>query len=190
MMRKTLAHAVIAILVLGMMVACKPGLLPTSDAGKPKITLERIEVVSSFPWVDPPGRTPLALGFVFNIHNPSSQNIMLDNLKFAYSFEVKPDYYVEMNIPVSYDRIYFPPQTTSQYRITNIIDSAVVNGKLLVTQGDKLQSIGVKPVEVMKNWYEKIGDFAFGIKVSEGMAVFASEKGEVFIPFEGKFPQK
>jgi hypothetical protein len=189
-MRQRFRLIFILILVVGGMTACKPGLLPTDDAGKPKVTLERVEVASSFPWVDLPARTPMALAFVFIIQNPSGYNVMLDNMKFAYAFEVKPDYYVEMNVPVSYDRIYFPPNTSSHYRVVNIIDSAVVIGKLMVTQGSKLQSLELKPADVLKNWYEKIGDFAFGIKVVEGMAVFSSEKGDIFVPFEGNFPKK
>ena len=180
----------VAFAVGGLTACCKPGLLPTQETGKPKVTLERVEVVSSFPWADLPARTPLALGFVFNINNPSGYNIMLDNMKFAFSFEVTPDTYIEINVPVSYDRIYFPPNTTSQYRIVSMIDSAMVNGKLAITQGAKLQSLNLKPVDVLKNWYDKIGDFSFGIKVSEGMAVFSSDKGDIFVPFEGKFPNK
>jgi hypothetical protein len=181
------------VLAWGGMTACKPGLLPTEEVGKPKLTLERVEVVSLFPWADLPARTALVLAFVLNIDNPSGYNIMLDNIKFAYSFEVTPEYYVELNIPVSYDRIYFPPNTTSQYRVVNTIDSAVIMGKLMVTQGAKLQEMGLQPMDVLKNWYAKIGDFSptsFEIKVSEGMAVFSSEKGDIFIPFEGKFPKK
>jgi hypothetical protein len=183
--------AVLIMIVLGLLslTACKPGLLPTEDPGKPKVTLERVEVASSFPWVDLPARTPLALGFLLNIDNPSGYNVMLDNLKFAFSFEVNPDYFVEVNVPVSYDRSYFPPKTTSQYRIVSVMDSAVMNGKLAVTQGSKLQALNLKPADVIKNWYEKIGDFAFGIRVTEGMAVFSSEKGDSFVPFEGKFPK-
>ncbi len=188
-MRRFAAMLIIIALGLLSMTACKPGLLPTDNLGKPKVTLERIEVASSFPWVDLPARTPLGLSFVFNIENPSGYNIMLDNFKFSYSLQVTPDYFVEVNIPVSYDRIYFPPQTTSQYRIVSIMDSAVINGKLAVTQGARLQALNLKPADVIKNWYEKIGDFSFGIRVTEGMAVFSSEKGESFVPFDGKFPK-
>ncbi|HUL23381.1 MAG TPA: hypothetical protein VLZ10_18140 [Thermodesulfobacteriota bacterium] len=180
----------VTLAVWGMTGCCKPGLLPTEDAGKPKVTLERVEVAGAFPWADPPARNPLALAFVFNIENPSGYNIMLDNIKFAYSFEVNPEYYIEMNVPVAYDRSYFPPKTTSQYRVVNILDSAVITGKLMVTQGAKLQALDLKPIDLIKNWYAKIGDFAFGIKVGEGMAVFNTEKGDVFVPFEGKFPKK
>ncbi len=189
MRRLFIILSLVAIAVWGT-ACCKRGLLPTEDAGKPKVTLERVEVAGAFPWADPPARNPLALAFVFNIENPSGYNIMLDNIKFAYSFEVNPNYYVEMNVPVAYDRIYFPPKTTSQYRVVNILDSAVITGKLMVTQGAKLQDLGLKPGDLIKNWYAKIGDFAFGIKVGEGMAVFNTEKGDVFVPFEGKFPKK
>jgi hypothetical protein len=189
MRRLLLILIMLAFGILGM-TGCKPGLLPMDEAVKPKVMLERVEVTGSFPWADLPARTPLALGFVFNINNPTGNNIMLDNLKFAFSFEVTPDYYVEINVPVSYDRIYFPPNTTSQYRIVSIIDSAVVNGKLAVTQGAKLQDLNLKPADLLKNWYDKIGDFSFGIKVSEGMAVFSSDKGDIFVPFEGIFPNK
>jgi len=189
-MRKLLLILSLVAFAVWGLTACKPGLLPTEETGKPKVTLERVEVASSFPWADPPVRTPLVLAFVFNITNPSGRNILLDNLKFAYSFQVTPDYYIELNVPVSYDRIYFPPDTTSQYRIVNVIDSAVVMGKLMVTQGAKLQAMNLKPVDVLKNWYGKIGDFSFGVKVSEGMAVFLTDKGDVFVPFEGTFPKK
>ena len=188
-MRKIFLVLITVAFAVGGLTACA-GLLPTQEAGKPKITLERVEVVSSFTWVDLPVSTPLALGFVFNINNPSGYNIMLDNMKFAFSFEVMPDAYVEINVPASYDRIYFPPNTTSQYRIVSIIDSAIVNVKLAITQGAKLQSLNLKPVDVLKKWYDKIGDFSFGIKVSEGIAVFSSDKGDIFVPFEGKFPNK
>ena len=189
-MRRLLVILLLVTIAVWGITGCKPGLLPTEDAGKPKVALERVEVVGAFPWADPPARNPLALAFVFNIENPSAYNIMLDNFKFAYSFEVNPDYYIEMNVPVAYDRIYFAPKTTSQYRIVNILDSAVITGKLMVTQGAKLQALELKPIDLIKNWYTKIGDFAFGIRVGEGMAVFNTEKGDIFVPFEGKFPKK
>jgi hypothetical protein len=132
----------------------------------------------------------MALGFVFNVQNPSGYNIMLDNIKFTVSFEAAPGQYIEINTPVAYDRIYFPPNTTSQYRIASLMDSMTINLTLLVAQASKLQALELKPADVIKNWYAKIGDFAFGIKVSEGMAVFSSEKGDIFVPFEGQFPKK
>ncbi len=189
-MRRISCWVIILALVVWGMAVCKPGILLAEESEKPNVTLEHVEVVGTFPWADPPARNPLALAFVFNIENPSGHNVMLDTIKFAYLFEVNPDYYVEMNVPFAYDRIYFAPKTTSQYRIVNIIDSAVITGKLMVTQGAKLQTLDLKPIDLIKNWYAKIGDFSFGIKVAEGMAVFSTEKEDIFVPFEGQFPKK
>jgi hypothetical protein len=189
-MRKLLLTLMIVAFAFWGMTGCKPGLLPTEDAGKPKITLDRVEVMSYFPWVDLPARTPLVLGFVFNVNNPSGYNVKLDNIKFTVSFEAAPDKYIEIITPTYYDQIYFPPNTTSQYRVAGVIDSGTVRLTLLVAQAPKLKEWNLTLADVIKNWYTKIGDFAFGIKVSEGMAVFNTEKGDVFIPFEGKFPKK
>jgi len=89
---------VISLTVCGL-TACKPGLLPTAEGGKPKVSLDRVEVMSYFPWADLPARTPLALGFLFNIENPSGYKIMLDNIKFTVSFEAAPGMYIESPPP-------------------------------------------------------------------------------------------
>jgi hypothetical protein len=189
MRRLLLIFSLIAFAVWGVM-GCKPGLLPTDDAGKPKVTLDRVEVMSYFPWADLPARTPMALGFVYNINNPSGYNVMLDNIKFTVSFEAAPNNYIEIATPTYYDRVYFPPNTTSQYRIVSVMDSVTMRLTLLVAQAPKIQALNLIPNDVIKNWYEKIGDFGFGLKVSEGMAVFSTDKGDIFVPFEGKFPKK
>ena len=174
----------------GLTACCKPGLLPTENLAKPKVTLERVEVQSYFPWTDLPARTPLALAYVFNIENPSGYNVKLENFKFATSFEAAPGEYFSVTNPTTYDQIYYPPKTVSQYRVVDVLDSATVNVSFAVASGQKLQELNLKGPEVIKNWYAKIGDFAFGIKVTEGMAVFSSEKGDIFVPFEGVFPKK
>ena len=189
MRRLLLILMLVAFAVWGM-TGCKPGLLPTEETGKPKITLDRVEVMSYFPWADFPANTPLPLGFVFNIHNPSGYNIMLDNIKFTVSFEAAPGKNIEIATPTYYDRIYFPPKTTSQYRIVSILSSGTIRLTLLVAQAPKIQELKLAPNDVIKKWYTDIGDFTFGINVSEGMAVFSTDKGDVFVPFEGKFPKK
>jgi hypothetical protein len=115
---------------------------------------------------------------------------MLDNIKFTVSFEAAPGKYIEIATPTYYDRIYFPPNTTSQYRIVNVVDSGTIRLTLLVAQATKVQELKLNPADLIKDWYAKVGDFKFGIKVSEGMAVFSTEKGDVFVPFEGTFPKK
>jgi hypothetical protein len=189
-MRKALMLMILIALAVWGVIACKPGLLPTEEGGKPKVTLERIEVMSYFPWADLPAHTPLALGYVFSVDNPSSSNIKLDNFKFTTLFEAVPGEYLSMTTPTTYDRIFFPAKTVSQYRVVDVLDSFTINLSLAVANAQKVQQLNLNRAEVIKNWYTKIGDFPFGIKVAEGMAVFSSEKGDLFVPFEGKFPNK
>jgi hypothetical protein len=189
-MRRLLLTVIVVAFSIWGLIACKPGLLPTEDAGKPTLTLDRVEIQSYFPWADLPARTPMALGFLFNIKNPSGYNIKLDNIKFTVLFEAAPDKYIEIATPTYYDQTYFPPDTTSQYRIISIMDSVTMRLTLLVAQAPKIQALNLKADDVIKDWYSKIGDFGFGIKVSEGMAVFSTDKGDVFVPFEGRFPKK
>ena len=138
-MRRLLIMLMLLSFAVWGLTACKPGLLPTEDAGKPKITLDRIEIQSFFPWADFPANTPLPLGFVFNIHNPSGYDIMLDNIKFTVSFEAAPDKYIEIATPTYYDRIYFPHNKTSEYRIIGILSSGTIRLTLLVAQAPKIQ---------------------------------------------------
>ncbi|MEW6375670.1 MAG: hypothetical protein AB1502_07760 [Thermodesulfobacteriota bacterium] len=189
-MRKLLLILIMVTFAVWGMTACKPGLLPTEDAGKPKVTLERVEVQSYFPWAKLPARTPMILGFVFNIENPSGYNIKLENFKFAISFEAAPGKDIEIAIPTYYDQTYFPPNTKNQYRVVSVMDSMTMKLTLLVAQAPKIKALNLKPDDVIENWYAKIGDFGFGIKVGEGQATFSTEKGDIIVAFEGKFPKK
>jgi len=189
-MRRIWCLSIIVTLAVCGMTLCNPGFLLAQDAAKPMVTLERVEVQSYFPWTDLPARTPLALGYVFNIENPGAYNIKLENFKFTTFFEAAPDQYLSITTPTTYDTLYFPPHTVSQYRVVDVLDSFTINLSLAVANALKIQELNLNRADVIKNWYTKIGDFAFGIKVGEGMAVFSSEKGDLFVPFEGKFPKK
>jgi hypothetical protein len=189
-MRRILWIGILVTLVVWGMTACKPGLLPTEGTGKPKVTLERVDVQSYFPWTDLPARTPLALAYVFSIENPSGYNVKLENFKFTTFFEASPGQYLSITTPTTYDNLYFPPNTVSQYRVVDVLDSFTINLSLAVANAMKIQELNLNRTDVIKNWYSKVGDFAFGIRVGEGMAVFSSEKGDIFVPFEGKFPKK
>ena len=189
-MRKALGLIGMVLLVASGMTACKPGMVPTEGTGKPKVTLERVEVQSYFPWADLPARTTLALGYVFNIENPGPSNIKLENFKFTTFFEATPGQYLSITTPTTYDTLYFPPRTVSQYRVVDVLDSFTINLSLAVANALKIQELNLNRPDVIKNWYAKVGDFAFGIKVGEGMAVFSNGKGDIFVPFEGKFPNK
>jgi hypothetical protein len=192
MRRLFLVLSLVAFAVWGL-TGCKPGLLPTEDAGKPKVTLERVELMRLAPWVDLPAPTIMGLGYVFNVENPSGYNIKLENFKFAVSFEAPgTKEYMTLSTATTYDNIYFGPKTVSQYRVVDFLDSRGVQLALLLPNQVKMKALNLNANELAKTWFTTIGDFPFGIKVGEGMAVFSSEgvKGDFFVPFEGKFPKK
>jgi hypothetical protein len=161
----------------------------------PKVTLERVDLMRLGPWVDLPAPVMMGLGFVFNVDNPSSYAVKLENFKFAVSFEAPGTReYMTLSTATTYDTIYFAPKTVSQYRVVEFLDSGGVMRALAVPNRPALLRLNLDFNELTKKWFTTIGsgDFPFGIKASEGMAVFSSEgaKGDLFVPFEGNFPKK
>lgn len=154
----------------------------------PRVKLERVEVASYFPYAAPPARVPLVLGFIFDVNNPNGSPVSLEEMKFTVSFEGKPGEYFALNTPTVYEKMYIPGKTTNQLRVTMVLDSLVVPGNLAVTSGTRVSALDLKPGDVVKDWWEKIGDFTFGIKVSEGVALFNG--GSMVVPFEDTFPKK
>ncbi|MBM4278774.1 MAG: hypothetical protein FJ130_12995 [Deltaproteobacteria bacterium] len=171
------------------------GLRPTDDTGKPKITLERVDLMRMAPWVELPAPTLMAMGFVFNVDNPSSYPIKLENCKFSVLFEAPgKNEFMTISTATVYDQIYFAPKSVSQYRVVEFIDSGGVMRALLIPNRPAVVRLGLEVNPLTKEWFTKIatGEFPFKIKAGEGMAVFSSEgaKGDFFVPFEGIFPKK
>ncbi len=153
----------------------------------PQVRLERVEVASYFPYAAPPARVPLVLGFIFAVSNPNDSPVALEEMKFTVSFAAMPGEYFALNTPTLYERMYIPGKTTNQLRVVTIFDSLVAPGNLAVTSGTRVTALGLKPGDVVKDWWEKIGDFSFGIKVSEGVALFNG--ASMVVSFEGTFPK-
>ena len=156
---------------------------------QPQVKLDRVEVAAYFPYAAPPARVPLVLAFVFSVTNPSGQTVSLEELRFAYAFEAKGQYFT-LNSPAVYDTVQIPARATSTVRVVSVLDSAIVPATLAVTQGFRLQELGVKGPDVVKEWWEKIGDFSYGIRVSEGVATFSTRGGSVLVSFQDSFPKR
>ncbi|HLC42534.1 MAG TPA: hypothetical protein VJO34_13045 [Methylomirabilota bacterium] len=154
----------------------------------PKISLERVEIAAYFPYAPPPARVPLAVAFIFNITNPNSVTIAQEDLKFTYSFEAKADEFFELNTATVYETTLVPPKATTQLRVVSLLDSLVAPGNLAVTSGSRVQALGLKPPDVVKEWWEKIGDFPFKIRVTQGVATYSAGKASLLATFEGVFP--
>lgn len=156
---------------------------------QPQVTLERVEITSYFPYAPPPARVPLVLAFVFHVTNPGRETITLEELRFAYAFEAKGQYFT-LNSPAVYDTVHIPAGATNTVRVVSVLDSAIVPATLAVTQGFRLQDLGLKGPDVVKAWWEEIGDFKYGIRISEGVATFATPRGPMLVSFQDSFPKK
>ncbi len=185
--------SLLLIMIFTLSMGCA-GLKPTDEAGAPKITLERVDLMRLGPWVDLPAPVIMGLGFVFNVNNPSSYPIKLESCKFAVQFDATSNQFMTLSTATVYDNIYFAPKTVSQYRVVEFLDSGGIWRALMIPNRPKVEELKLDPRELTKKWVTSIGtgDFPFAIRVAEGMAVFSSEgaKGDFFVPFEGTFPKK
>lgn len=164
---------------------------PGSDAAPapPQVALERVEVASYFPFAPPPARVPLILAFVFRVSNPNPYPVSLEEFRFSYAFEAKDGEYFTLSSPAQYDTVHIPGGMTNTVRVVSVLDSAIVPATLAVTQGFRLSQLGLKGPDLVKRWWEEIGDFKYGIRVTEGVATFTSSRGPVLATFQGSFPK-
>lgn len=155
----------------------------------PTVELERVEVAHYWPFfLDTKEKrgSPLDLAFIFTINNPNNFKVMLDDLRFTVEFE--PGF--EVNTVAVYEDMYVPPKTTNQLRVHAAFDAYTTLLNLLVTGGFRLQEMNVKAPDQVKTWWEKVQDFGYEIKVTNGVASFVSDRGDALVPFEGQFPRK
>jgi hypothetical protein len=194
------------VVLLGACAAPAPTPLP--EMQKPTVELAQVQVASYFPWGAPAPtvgpstptpaptpaiRVPLILAFVFDVKNPNPYPVTLDTggMRFTVEFEVPgKGAYFPVNTPIVNERMSVPGGATNQLRVTMVLDSLIVPGNLAVTSGAKLKELGVSGAAVVQEWFEKVGDFSYGIKVTGGSAEFKSDKGSAIVTFTGQWPKK
>ena len=158
-------------------------------AGKaPVVKLERIDVANIQPFYQDAATkrgAVMNLGFVFAIENQNNFKVMLDEIKFSVNFE---DFYVaSLNY---YDDNYVPAKTTDYIRVNGYFDSMTGMATLNTVGGVQLKEMDKKPADLLKKWWDEIGDFSFPIKVM-GSATFVGPDGKnMIVQFEGTFPPK
>jgi hypothetical protein len=163
----------------------------------PVVKLERVEVASYWGYnldgiLDNEGKltagrrgSPLVLAFVYSIQNPNNMKLMLDEMKFAVFFED-----AEVNTLTYFEDNFIPPKTTDSFRITGTFDALVVTGNPNVGASKARTEKNISSAELVKKWWEGIGDFNFPISVN-GTATFVGPDGkDLIVPFEGTFPPK
>jgi hypothetical protein len=154
----------------------------------PVVKLERIDVAniqSFYLEVKEKKGAIMNLGFVFALENPNNFRVMLDDIKFSVNFE---DFYMaSLNY---YDDNYIPAKTTDYIRVNGYFDSMTGVSTLNTVGGAQLKEMNKKSDELLKKWWEEIGDFKFPIKVM-GAATFVGPDGKnIIVQFEGTFPPK
>jgi hypothetical protein len=160
----------------------------TAAAKAPVVKLERIDVanIQSF-YLDVKEKkgAVMNLGFVFALENPNNFRVMLDDIKFSVNFD---DFYMaSINY---YDDNYIPARTTDYIRVNGYFDSMTGVATLRTVGGPQLQEKNKTPDDLLKKWWDEIGDFKFPIKVM-GAATFVGPDGKnVIVQFEGTFPPK
>ncbi len=166
----------------------------------PVITLERVDVASIQPFFvkprvgykdeketgkDLPVGSILNTAYIFNIKNPNKEAVMLDEMTFTIAFDG-----YDVNTALVYEDQWIPPGKTNQLRVVVTNEALPTMGALTVAAPNvaRMQEMKTTAAELVKKWWENIGDFTFPITISGGTAIFRDEKGkEVRSTFTGKF---
>ena len=172
-------------------------------AQQPVITLERIDVAAIQPFFMKPrvdyknekeaGKdlavgAMLNLAYVLNIKNPGKAPIMLDELSFTTSFDG-----FEIATPTVYEHQWISAGKTNELRVVVASETLPTVGNLSVAAGNvaRMKEMKTTAGELVKKWWDTVGDFAFPIEVTNGTALFKDEKGkETRVTFSGKWPKK
>jgi hypothetical protein len=176
---------------------------PAGPAKPPVVQLDRVEInhIQPFfiaPRIDfkdcnNPGKvggygytSTLSLAYVFKIQNPNPFPVMLDELTFTAAFE---DF--DVNMPTVYEDQWIPPGKTNELRVVAVQEAQATIASLSVggLAAERIKKMGTKQADLVKKWWDTIGDMAFPIQVKNGVAVFQTPDGKtVQSTFQGVFP--
>ncbi|MEA3279844.1 MAG: hypothetical protein U9Q38_04525 [Thermodesulfobacteriota bacterium] len=189
------SFVIVAAMLFGCVEEKVPG--PTEQNFKaPIVTLNTIEVVHYWGWwyfsskVAPTkGKAgnygaPLDLAFVFDIKNPNSYPVKMEDLKFTVAFEE-----FDLNSLSSVETQWIPAGKTNQLRVHGMFDGRQSLLSLLVTGGFKLKEKGVGAFDQLEKWWVGAPEFAFPIHAREGSAVFKADGLTKVVAFSGTFPK-
>lgn len=170
---------------------------PTQQNFKaPVVTLDSMEVTHAFGYwyfskkVEPTkGKpdnvgAPLELAFIFNIENPNSYPIKMDDLKFTIAFEE-----FDLNTVSSTETMWIPAGKTNQLRVPAHFDVRQSLLSLLVTGGFKLKEKGTNVWSQLETWWTGIPQYTVPVHVKGGSAVFKADGLTKVVTFSATFPE-
>lgn len=197
-MMKRLLLAVLPIAAIAVVLASCAGMQTKATEANfkaPVITLESMEARYDGWWyyaktITPtkgdPGDNgaPLAMSFLFNIHNPNAYPVRLEGVKFMIAFDKEFEMLGVHNNDVS----WIPAGKTNQVRVNaTLMPNAGLLG-LLVTGGYKLKAKGWSAWDALERWWKGVPDFSVPVTVKEGAFMFAADGVVKVLPFEATYP--
>ena len=169
---------------------------PTEQNFKsPVVTLDHVELPSYFGYwfynakVAPTNGkagnngSPLMLAFIFNVENPNTFPVQMNDLKFTVALE---DF--ELNTVNSMETMWIPPGKTNQLRVNCVLGVWEAFMSLGVTGGFKMKEMNVKPFDLIEKWWTKAPEFSFPVDVRDGAAIFKADGIIKVSSFKATFP--
>ncbi len=126
---------------------------------------------------------PMQVAFVFEINNPNSYPVMLEDFKFTVMFD---DF--EVNTVDSPETMWIPAGKTNQLRVPAMFDTRQTLLTLLLPGAMKLKEKKMSPWAALEKWWTGAPDFAFPISATGGSAVFKADGIVRVVPFSATFP--
>ena len=184
-------------IIVAFMTGCA-GLMakPTESNFKaPVVTLDSMEVAHAFGYWYFSNKTkttkgkpdnvgaPLELAFTFNIENPNSYPVLLEDIKFSIAFE---DF--DLNTVNSSATQWIPPGKTNQIMVPAHFDVRQSLLSLLVTGGFKLKEKKTNAWAALERWWLGIPNYEIPIHVKGDAAVFKADGIVKVSQFKATFP--
>lgn len=161
----------------------------------PVISLSHVEVQKYWGWwyysakVKPTKGTagnygaPMVLAYIWEIQNPNSYPVELQELRFTVGLE---DF--DLDTVILPDPMWIPAGKTNQLRAISVFDGRSALLSLLVTGGFKLKEKGLSPWAVLEKFWTGVPDFSFPVHANQGTAIFKADGVTKGVSFNATFP--
>jgi len=169
---------------------------PTESNFKdPVVTLDMVDVAHYWGfWVYSPkieptagkagnNSAPLDYAFTFNIQNPNSFPVKMEDFKFACLIDG-----YQLNSGYSTEVMWIPAGKTNQLKVEVMYDYLGALHSLGIVAGMQLKEKGVKLGDQVVKIWTQAPDFTFPVGVTQGSAVFKADGITKVVGFEGTYP--
>lgn len=126
---------------------------------------------------------PLDLAFTFNVQNPNSYAIQLEELKFTVAFEG-----FDLNTVSTDASQWIPAGMTNQVRVHAHFDVRQSLLSLLVTGGFQLKEMDTNAWAALEKWWTGIPNYEVPIQVKGGAAITKAGNLTKVASFSAAFP--